>query len=239
MPPSSSHADGSPVLSRRRFLQFGGVAVTAGALAACDSDDPGVEFNDEAVVFDFANDFGALNFALAIAQAQGALYTTTTQTPYVGVQDDEQALLSAILAHENDHRRFLREAVESAGQDAIPALRVDFRTVDFTSRASVLATAQQLEDLSVAAYNAAALQVSDPDWLTILGKIVSVEARHATAIRSLISAETPFTIGAEVDPATEAIDPATGLERTRSLAEVLDLAAAFFTAPLQAVNLPS
>ncbi|MEL7360992.1 MAG: twin-arginine translocation signal domain-containing protein, partial [Bacteroidota bacterium] len=81
MPSSSVRPDGSPALSRRRFLQFGGVALTAGALAACDSDDPGIDLDDEAVVFDFADDFGVLNFAYAIEQLQAAFYTTVVSAP--------------------------------------------------------------------------------------------------------------------------------------------------------------
>ncbi|MEM8557239.1 MAG: ferritin-like domain-containing protein [Bacteroidota bacterium] len=241
MPSDPNRAVSHRAVSRRRFLRLGGVAASAAVLAACDSDNEdndGIEPEDE-VVFDFATDFGVLNFALALAQAQAALYTTTTQAPYVGAQTEEQALLDQMLAHENDHRRFLRTAIETAGATPIPALRVDLRTVSFTDRTSVLTTAQQLEDLSVAAYNAAALAVSDPDWLTILGKIVSVEARHATAIRGLIGGDTLFAIGAEDDLATQAVDPGTGLERASSLAEILDRAAPFFTAPLRAVNLPS
>ena len=239
MPSSSVRPDGSPALSRRRFLQFGGVALTAGALAACDSDDPSVDLDDEAVVFDFADDFGVLNFAYAIEQLQAAFYTTVVSAPPREAAETEVETLAAIRDHEIAHRDFFRGAITTAGSTPIPALRLDLRTVDFTSLASILATARVLEDLSVAAYNGAGLLRQDPDLLLIAGKIVSVEARHATVIRDLLANDTAFAVGAEANPATQAVDPATGFAASLSVAAVLEAAAPFFIADLSAGNLSS
>jgi hypothetical protein len=41
------------------------------------------------------------------------------------------------------------------------------------------------EDLGVAAYNGAGKYLTSADYLTVAGKIVSVEARHAAAIRDM------------------------------------------------------
>ncbi|MEM8599468.1 MAG: ferritin-like domain-containing protein [Bacteroidota bacterium] len=239
MLPSLSRAVGSPVLSRRRFLQFGGVAVTAGALAACDSDDPGIDLTDEAVEFDFADDFGVLNFAYVLEQLQAAFYTTVVTAPPRQAGQVEIDTFTALRDQEIAHRDFLRAAIVTGGGQPVPALRLDLRTVDFTSLASVLAAAQVIEDLAVAAYNGAGLVLRDADLLTIAGKIVSVEARHATAVRRLVAPDALFAIGAEADLATRTVDPVTGLDASLGAGAVLDAASSFFVAELTAVNLPS
>ena len=61
-----------------------------------------------------------------------------------------------------------------------------FTKIDFNSRDSVLTTARTSEDLGVAAYNGAGQLLEKGEYLLLAGKIVSVEARHATAIRYLI-----------------------------------------------------
>jgi glutamine amidotransferase-like uncharacterized protein len=70
---------------------------------------------------------------------------------------------------------------------AIGELDVDFSAIDFNSRDSVLNAAKTFEDLGVAAYNGAGQFIESSDYLLIAGKIVSVEARHAAAIRDLIN----------------------------------------------------
>lgn len=73
------------------------------------------------------------------------------------------------------------------GNNAIRDLEVDFSTINFTSRDSVLGTAKAFEDLGVSAYNGAGRYIASADYLLLAGKIVSVEARHAAYIRDLIS----------------------------------------------------
>ena len=65
-------------------------------------------------------------------------------------------------------------------------MTVDFTKIDFNSRDSVLSTAETFENLGVAAYNGAGHCWKSREYLLFAGKIVSVEARHATAIRYLI-----------------------------------------------------
>ena len=87
-----------------------------------------------------------------------------------------------------EHRDFLKEALADG---AIPDLEVDFSDLDFTDRKAVLTTAQTFEDLGVAAYNGAGKLIEDPDYLLQAGRIVSVEARHAAAIRDLLKPTKP------------------------------------------------
>ena len=90
---------------------------------------------------------------------------------------------------------FLEEAL---ADDAIPALEVDFSAVDFTSRDSVLTTARTFEDLGVGAYNGAGKLIENPDYLLVAGRIVSVEARHAAAIRDLLQMNSVAFAGPDV-----------------------------------------
>ena len=71
----------------------------------------------------------------------------------------------------------------------IPGLTPTFDAIDFSSRTSVLATAQVFEDLGVSTYNGARQFMQDDSYLVLAGKIVSVEARHASVISGLHHAE--------------------------------------------------
>jgi hypothetical protein len=129
-------------------------------------------------------DVGILNYAYALEQLEAAFYTQVMKTPYAGMESMDSAILTAIRDHEIAHRDFLKVALKKG---AIPALEVDFSNVDFSSRDSVLSTAQTFENLGVAAYNGAGQLLKKEEYLLIAGKIVSVEARHAAAIGYLLS----------------------------------------------------
>jgi hypothetical protein len=128
-------------------------------------------------------DVGILNYAYALEQLEAAFYTQVTKTPYANMTSADTAILTGIRDHEIAHRDFFKVALK---KNAIPALEVDFSKIDFNSRDSVLTTARTFEDLGVAAYNGAGQLLKKEEYLLIAGKIVSVEARHATALRYLI-----------------------------------------------------
>ena len=96
--------------------------------------------------------------------------------------------------------------------------------MNFNSRRSVLQTAQTFEDLGVAAYNGAARFLTSADFLLIAGKIVSVEARHAAALRDILD---PLSF------APNAFDPAL------PPAEVLGVAAPFVRNAINLTNVPA
>ncbi len=75
---------------------------------------------------------------------------------------------------------------------------------------SVLSTAKALEDTGVSAYNGAGAYISSADYLTLAGKIVSVEARHASAIRDLLNPKSADFAGDDV------VNPTTGLDFSRT-----------------------
>jgi len=172
----------SPV-NRRSFMRYSGIGLATSALfiAGCDDDDTGMMENRAMLTND---DFGILNYAYALEQLEAAYYTKVISTPYANMPTMEMNLLKDIRDHEIAHRDFFKEAL---GNKAIGDLQVDFSAVNFNDRNSVLTTARTFEDLGVAAYNGAGNLITDPTYLGLAGKIVSVEARHAAWIRDMIS----------------------------------------------------
>jgi hypothetical protein len=140
-------------------------------------------------------------------------------------------LITDIRDHEVAHREFFKTAISAAAPGKlIPDLVFDFSTIDFGIRDNVLATAKAFEDLGVSAYNGAGKLIVTPDYLTLAGKIVSVEARHAAYIRDLIS-DGSFA-GSDI------ID-SSGFEYTREPGAVLDIAKKYLVSKLNASNLPT
>jgi rubrerythrin len=141
------------------------------------------------VTLNFANEIDVLNYAFALEQLEAAFYVQVIATPYAGITAEEMRLLTDVRDHEVAHRDFFAAALGGA---AIPDLTVDFSAVSFNSRRSVLRTAMTFEDLGVGAYNGAARYLSNDRYLIVAGKIVSVEARHAAAIRDLLEPRSDF-----------------------------------------------
>ena len=133
--------------------------------------------------------------------------------------------LGDIRDHEVAHREFFKAAL-AAG--AIPALELDFSSINFSSRDSVLGTAKAFEDLGVSAYNGAGKLLVSADYLLLAGKIVSVEARHAAYIRDLIM---PGTFADGLD--------ANSLDISRSPSEVFAIAGTYIKTKLNISNLPT
>lgn len=213
-------------MPRRKFLGY--VAGTASAvtiLAACDKNND--NNNGNGGVNLGSGDTGVLNYAYALEQLEAAFYTQVILTPYIGLSGSELSLLTDIRDHEIAHREFLKAAL---GAGAITNLEVDFSSVDFSSRASVLATAKTFEDLGVSAYNGAGQLLTTPDYLLVAGKIVSVEARHAAYIRDLVS------YGSFAD---STVVNSMGLDQVNAPSAVLMAAAPFIKTKLDASNLPT
>jgi len=174
-------------------------------------------------------DFGVLNYAYALEQLESAFYTQVIATPYSAMTSEERAILTDIRDNEIAHREFFKAAL---GKKAIPALQVNFTTIDFNSRDSVLNTARTFEDTGTSAYNGAGQLLKNPEFLLIAGKIVSVEARHVATIRDLLQPKSAYFSGDDVT------DPATGLDPARLPAQVLPLVAPFIRTPITANKLP-
>ncbi len=175
-----------------------------------------------------SGDIGILNYAYALEQLEAAFYTMVVENNYYsGATDMEKWVLEDIYKHEVAHRDFFKAALGTA---AIPGLEVDFSSVDFNDRASVLGTAKVLENTGVGAYNGAGHLLENVNYLLVAGKIVSVEARHAAVISNLIEPNST----AFVDVVNEQ-----GLDVVYTPAEVLAAAGPFIATEINAENLPT
>ncbi len=218
----------SSALSRRKFLSYVGASsallATASIASSCDKDDApsngGVNLG--------SGDVGVLNYAYALEQLEAAFYSRVIMSLYSGVTATEQAFLTDIRDHEVAHRNFFKAAITAAGATPLQDLEVDFSSIDFGSRTSVLNTAKAFEDLGVTAYNGAGKLIVNPAYLTVAGQIVSVEARHAALIADLISNGT-FSDTTDTN----------GLDMARTPAQVLAIADTYVVTKLDASNLPT
>lgn len=218
-------------LKRRSFIKFAGASagVAALVLTGCD-DDEDMKMNNEGVDLG-SGDTGILNYAYALEQLEAAFYTmvvshsafTTTFSA------KEQGILTDIRDHEIAHREFFKTAL---GSDAIQDLDVDFSAVNFGNRDSVLTTARTFEDLGVSAYNGAGNLLTDGNLLLVAGKIVSVEARHAAAIRNLLNPKS-------ADFAGDNVVDVNGLDGALMPSEVLTAADPFIKTKVNGNNLPT
>lgn len=212
-------------LSRRHLLKWTGAASTI-AVAGSLLPNFGISAALGAELGD--GDIGVLNYAYALEQLEAAFYTQVLETPFSQMQVNDQRILTQIRDHEIAHRDFLKKAL---GRNAIPGLEVDFSAVDFSSRASVLGTADVFENLGVAAYNGAGQLITNPDYLIAAGSIVSIEARHAAAIADLLKPFSAEAVGrGNVD--------GKGLDGALLPSKVLKAAGPFIVTPVTAATLP-
>ncbi len=220
-----------PVMVRRRlFLRYAGAFAAGGALmTSCKN----AEENPTTVPLTVdlgTGDIGILNYAYALEQLEAAFYTQVIATPYSSMPAAELAILTDIRDHEIIHREFFKAAL---GTMAIGTLMPDFSKVNFSDRGSVLATAKAFEDLGVSAYNGAGNLIKSSDYLLLACKIVSVEARHAAAIRDLLNPKSADFAGDDV------VTPANGLDGAMKPTVVLPIAQTFVKTPVSGANLPT
>ncbi|WP_339715014.1 ferritin-like domain-containing protein [Cyclobacterium amurskyense] len=217
--------------NRRKFLQKGSLSIAAAGLfmVGCNDDDDYMPPMKDGVMLG-SGDIGILNYAYALEQLEAAFYATVIQGGYfANANAEEKQIMGDLEKHERAHKEFFKAAL---GNAAIADLEVDFSAIDFNDRMSVLGAAKTFEDLGVAAYNGAGKFIQDAGYLLIAGKIVSVEARHAAAIRDLLNP-------GSADFAGDDLIDANGLERTLSFSEVLSAASTYVTTPIDFSQLPS
>jgi hypothetical protein len=226
-------------VTRRKFFNYAGLSAAAVFAASCSKelrngesaapyahDDP--HNKPKNTVNLGKGDIGILNYAYALEQLEAAFYTKVTESSYwASAQAKEKTYLEDIRDHEIAHREFFQNVL---GKKAIGRLLFDFSSVDFSSRESVLATAKAFEDLGVAAYNGAGELLENVNYLLIAGKIVSVEARHAAAVRDLIS------YGSFAGPD---VVNAQGLDVVLTPPQVLAIADKYIVTKIIANNLPT
>lgn len=222
------HKDAGPMLdvvNRRYFLRSAGVAAATGAaIAGCTLADHNI---DQGVDLG-TGDIGILNYAYALEQLEAAFYMKVMSKPYAGMTDEERTILTDIMYHEIIHREFFKKALGAA---AIKGLTPNFSSINFDNRLSVLNAARDFEDTGVSAYNGAGNLLKDVKYLLTAGKIVSVEARHASAIRDLLMPNTTYFSDDLVTP--------DGLDKAMSPSMILSAVQPFVMDKINGNNLPS
>lgn len=231
--------------SRRSFLKLSGLTLvgTGLLLAGCSDNDDDMDQNQypglRNGVFDLGGgDLGVLTYAYALEQLEADFYTKVVNasgftTNFSAV---EQTVLTDLYKHEVIHREFFEAALTGAlpnpSQQLLPGLAFDYGSLNFSNRLEVLNTAKALEDTGVAAYNGAGRLLSNPDYLLLAGKIVSVEARHASAIRSLLNPNSKDFAGDDI------VNAMNGLDTVKSPSQVIAIADGFITTNFTAQFLP-
>lgn len=247
----------SPLKGRREFLKVSGLVAAGTGLffAGCTYDEntdldgsfdskakmgsnghkPGIKNG----VFDFGgNDLGILTYAYALEQLEADFYTKVVNASgFTSTFNSiEQQVMTDLYYHEVIHRDFFKAVLTAElpnpKKQLLPDLAFNYGSLNFNSRSEILATSKALEDTGVAAYNGAGRLISNPEYLLLAGKIVSVEARHASAIRSLINPNSSDFAGDDV------VDPSTGLDVKLNPSQVLAIADGFITTPFTAKYLP-
>ncbi|MGI9652146.1 ferritin-like domain-containing protein [Chryseobacterium sp. RLHN22] len=210
---------------RRNFLKLSGIGVMIAGLALVGCDDDNFDYNQGNNIFDLGSgDIGILNYAYALEQLEADFYTKVVNNFYSGASTAEKEILTDLYHHEVIHRDFFKAALSGATPQVLPTLEFQYPNVNFNDRTSVLATAKALEDTGVAAYNGAGKYITNPTYLVIAGKIVSVEARHASAIRDLINPGTAAFSGDDV------IDT-NGLDVAKEPKDIVAVAGSFIKTP--------
>ncbi|KAH7152218.1 ferritin-like domain-containing protein [Dactylonectria estremocensis] len=132
------------------------------------------------------SDLDILQFALTLENLEETFYRTgfaqfpDTDFAALGLSEQTIADLKNIGATEAQHVGLLQSALAQNGIQPVEACTYDFK---FTDAAGMVATAAVLENVGVSAYLGAAPLLSDKAILSTAGAILTVEARHQTAIR--------------------------------------------------------
>ena len=254
MPSDASHRSTQPghltartpgASDRREFLRMVGLGAAAaclpGLLAACTTDStpsPTASMPDTTaagppppttITLDFSTDYGVLNLAYLLEQLASAFYTNVKTAPPPDMDSHEQYVLQQIWVHEAIHMSLFKTVLASHGIAQAP---LTFASVNFKDRDSVLTTAKTLEDLEVGAYNGAAQFLQSATNLTLVAKIVSVEARHAAAVRDLLAPRTSAFAGSDVINSN-------GFDQALSPSEVVTTVAPYFQNHIVLTNVPS
>ena len=193
--------------SRERFLRrataAGGTLVLGGVVVA------GLPRLAASVAQSAAQDAEIFNFALLLEYTQAAFYAEAVERAELTGELLEFA--TVVAEHERAHVEFLRDALGSSAR-AEPTTDFGEATADPDAFGAAAVT---LEDVAVAAYNGQAANLTK-GALRAAATIISVDARHAAWIRSIVG-ETPADQA--VDQPLSAEEATARIDQTGFLAE--------------------
>ncbi|EGX94944.1 Ferritin/ribonucleotide reductase-like protein [Cordyceps militaris CM01] len=132
------------------------------------------------------SDFDILQFALTLENLEESFYrqgfAKFPASDFAALGLDEQAIsdLQQIGKTEAEHVGLLQSSLAQGGVQPVQACEYEF---GFTDAAAMVQTAAVLENIGVSAYLGAAPLLSDKAILGTAGSILTIEARHQSAIR--------------------------------------------------------
>lgn len=218
----------------RKLLAGGTVLVLPSVFTACDDDDgdggnplgPG-EIPDPVtgLSFDLRSDVGIFRLLHLQEQVESNFYIAVVNSDtYDDFSSPERELFRDLRDVEIIHREFVRTAL---GAQALPDIRGSFdrNTLEaiLSSRTRIVQTAKMLEHAGLAGLNGTGKYLQDVRNLLVAGKLASVEARHAAALRDILP---PTGVSANTAFAGDDIIDANGRDVKLEAAGVLQRAAA-------------
>ncbi|WP_045687422.1 ferritin-like domain-containing protein [Hymenobacter sp. AT01-02] len=225
-------------IQRRSFFRVAGATAAASTLvlAGCvGSDDDNDETGPSVSTLRFTrDDLGVLNYAYLLEHLEAAFYQKVVDAFPSDFTADDRAAFVDLRDHEVIHREFLRYALGTNAFDNVVPIAFDFTSFNLTTRAGVYAAAQLLEDVGVGAYNGAGKLLTAPAYLKLVGKIASVESRHAAFVRD--QAQPGSFAAADVVENTGTL---AGLDTVKTPTQVAELIAKYVQATLIVTDLPT
>ena len=214
-------------LGRRGFLRVSAASAATVALVAttgCSTETPPPIKADPFLLALPAGDQGLFYYGYLLALALSTTYEKVLASPPTDLTTAERTIFSNMRDHQVVYREVLRFYIDPTLKTALFPADFAFQLTAFTltTRAGVLAAAQQLADLAAAAYPVllSLITNSSTNQRALLLKAVSVQARHAATIRDL---RTPGSFADDT-----VVDIATGQLRTKTPAEVTAILAPYF-----------
>lgn len=188
----------------RKLLAGGTVMMMPSVFTACDDDDGGNPLGSTpdpvtGLTLDLRSDVGIFRLTHVQEWIESSFYMAVVDSSTFGTfSAEERELFTDLRNTEVIHREFIGAVL---GAQAIPDLRGSINQTTLrnilASRASILNTAKMLEHTGLAALNGTGKYIQDARNLLVSGKLASVEARHAAALRDLappagVNANTAF-----------------------------------------------
>ena len=184
--------------------------------AGCSTNTPTPVAADPYLITLPKGDAGVSYYVYLLAIAQATLYQKVVDAPPADLIAAERAIFADLRDHEVVYREVLRYNIDPTA--TVLLLPADFlfslKPFTLTTRAGVLAAASQLEDLVTAAYPVMLTLLANTNGTLLrdlLLKMASVHARHAAAVRDLLTpgsfanndvVETAGTLAGQIRPKT-------------------------------------
>ncbi len=128
-----------------------------------------------------ASDIAILNFALTLEYLEAEFYAVANSNKIFGSSKELFRFSQVVAQHEATHVSFLKKTL---GAKAVAKPTFDFKDT-VTDVAKFASTAQTLEDTGVHAYLGQVPNIKTKAVLVGAGRILPVEARHASWIRDI------------------------------------------------------